>query len=187
MREIKRIFIHCTAGSQKQTLNQLLQEFKAKGWKSPGYHYVIGPSGQLWNILPEDKVSNGVQGYNSTAINIAYIGGIDSKGRAVDNRTTPQREAMRQLLEELKKKYPNAQIMGHRDIWGKDPKNWKKQCPCFDAASEYKFLSSAGSEGTSIAEEEYKDIGKPKIQYKNCVTDYVSKYLDSVLDLRPWK
>lgn len=27
--------------------------------------------------------------------------------------------------------------MGHRDIWGKDPKKWQKWCPCFDAESEY--------------------------------------------------
>ena len=27
--------------------------------------------------------------------------------------------------------------MGHRDIWGKNPSNWKKQCPCFDAEAEY--------------------------------------------------
>ena len=27
--------------------------------------------------------------------------------------------------------------MGHRDIWGKDPKKWQKWCPCFDAEAEY--------------------------------------------------
>ena len=30
--------------------------------------------------------------------------------------------------------------MGHRDIWGKNPAKWKKQCPCFDAEKEYAFL-----------------------------------------------
>ena len=137
MRDIKRIFVHCTAGSQKQTKNDLLREFKAKGWSAPGYHYVVFPDGKVEQLLAEDKVSNGVQGYNSTAINVAYVGGIGANGRATDNRTDAQKIALEKLLQTLKIKYPNAHIMGHRDIWGKNPANWKKQCPCFDAEAEY--------------------------------------------------
>lgn len=29
-------------------------------------------------------------------------------------------------------RYPDAEILGHRDIWGSNPKNWHKQCPCFN-------------------------------------------------------
>ena len=32
--------------------------------------------------------------------------------------------------------------MGHRDIWGKDSKKWKKWCPCFDAEQEYKDINN---------------------------------------------
>ena len=91
-------------------------------------------------MLPVEMVSNGVKGYNSTAINIAYVGGIDSNGKAVDNRTQEQKDAMVTLLKQLKKKYPNAVIMGHRDIWGADKSKWKKMCPCFNAKVEYKNL-----------------------------------------------
>lgn len=137
MREIKRIFVHCTAGSQKTTLKQLENEFKIKGWKNPGYHYVVFPDGRIEQMLDESKVSNGVQGYNSTSINVAYVGGVDSKLKPVDNRTEAQKEALVALLSELKQRYPSAHIMGHRDIWGKDSKKWKKWCPCFDAEEEY--------------------------------------------------
>lgn len=137
MRDIRRIFIHCTAGSQKQTNDDLLREFKAKGWSAPGYHYVVFPDGKVEQLLAEDKVSNGVQGYNSTAINVAYVGGIDNKGAAVDNRTDSQKDALSKLVQSLKLKYPNAHVLGHRDIWGKNPVKWKKQCPCFDAEKEY--------------------------------------------------
>lgn len=140
MRNIKYIFVHCTAGNQKQTKQDLLNEFKAKGWKNPGYHYVIFADGHIEQLLSENKVSNGVQGLNSISINVAYVGGIDSKGKAMDNRTEQQKETLIKILTELKSKYPNAIIMGHRDIWGDDPKNWKKQCPCFDAKTEYKDL-----------------------------------------------
>lgn len=94
------------------------------------------------SLLAEDKVSNGVQGFNSTAINIAYVGGINSYGKPEDNRTEAQKLALANLLKELKTRYPNAHIMGHRDIWGKNPAKWKKQCPCFDAEEEYAGLDN---------------------------------------------
>lgn len=92
------------------------------------------------SLLAEEKVSNGVKGYNSTAINIAYVGGIDKQGRPVDNRTQAQKDALIDLLIYLKQQYPNAKILGHRDIWGKDKSKWLKYCPCFDAEEEYKHI-----------------------------------------------
>ena len=142
MRDIQRIFIHCRAWSQKQTLKNLLNEFKAKGWSNPGYHYVVFPNGKVEQLLSEEKVSNGVQGYNSTSINVAYVGGINQYGKPEDNRTEAQKVALGNLLKELKTRYPNAHIMGHRDIWGKNPAKWKKQCPCFDAEEEYAGLDN---------------------------------------------
>lgn len=136
-REIKRIFVHCTAGSQRQTIADLLAEFKRNGWKNPGYHYVIDVNGGVHELLSIDKVSNGVYGYNSTAINVAYMGGIDSKGKPIDNRTAAQKDALVLLLHKLHLQFPKATIMGHRDIWGSDKSKWKKMCPCFDAKTEY--------------------------------------------------
>ena len=94
MRSIKRIFVHCTAGSQRQTVNDLLAEFKRKGWKHPGYHYVVQADGKITQLLGEQFVSNGVKGYNSTAVNVAYMGGIDAQGNAVDNRTPEQKASL---------------------------------------------------------------------------------------------
>lgn len=147
MRTIERIFVHCTAGSQKATVEDLKREFKAKGWKNPGYHYVVMPSGRVENLLSEENVSNGVQGYNSTSINVAYIGGIDRNGKAVDNRTPEQKKSLISVLSELKQKYPDAVILGHRDVSPDINKNgivdpWEriKECPCFNAKEEYKNL-----------------------------------------------
>ena len=41
MRAIKYIAVHCTASSQHTTIKELQQEFRRKGWKNPGYHYVV--------------------------------------------------------------------------------------------------------------------------------------------------
>ena len=147
MRDIKRIFIHCTAGSQKQTVTDLLAEFKRKGWRNPGYHVVITPDGECNQLLDYDKVSNGVKAYNSTAINVAYVGGIDNNGKSVDNRTAEQKKSLIDLLKVLRKRYPEAQILGHRDISSDTNHNGKvdtweriKDCPCFDAIPEYKDI-----------------------------------------------
>ena len=101
----------------------------------------------MTQLLGEQFVSNGVQGYNSTSINVAYMGGIDANGKAVDNRTEAQKASLVKLLKELRGRYPNAQILGHRDISPDTNHNSKvdsweriKECPCFDAIIEYKNI-----------------------------------------------
>lgn len=147
MRDINIIFVHCTAGNQRQKITDLLAEFRMKGWKNPGYHYVVDADGVTHQLLSVEKVSNGVRGFNAHSINVAYLGGIDSKGRPVDNRTEAQKIELRELLQVLHKQFPKAKIMGHRDISpdvnhnGKvDPNERIKECPCFDALTEYADL-----------------------------------------------
>lgn len=149
-RQITRIFVHCTASLQEEyTDAKLLKEFKDKGWKNPGYHYVVRPDGSIFSCLAEDKVSNGVQGYNSNSLNVAYVGGITkSNTKGIDNRTESQKTALLGLLQVLRNKYPTAYIMGHRDISPDtnnngivDPWERVKQCPCFDATTEYASLN----------------------------------------------
>lgn len=144
MRNINYIAVHCTASHQSMTIEGLKQEFKRKGWVNPGYHYVVSPDGKITQLLDEDKVSNGVKGFNSVSINVAYIGGIDTNGKATDNRTDAQKASLRSLLKMLHKKYPTAVIQGHRDFspdLNKDgkitPNEWMKACPCFNAKEEY--------------------------------------------------
>lgn len=147
MRQIERIFIHCTAGNQNATVNDLMREFKAKGWRNPGYGYLILANGAIHQLLPDSEISNGVRGYNSTSINVAYTGGIDGNGKAVDNRTEKQKKSLILLLKVLRKRYPKAKIMGHRDISPDKNRNgrvdtWErvKECPCFDAMAEYRDI-----------------------------------------------
>ena len=88
MRRITRIFVHCTATYQENTTEKTLRdEFKRKGWKNPGYHYVVKTDGNIIVMHPEDKVANGVANYNAHSIHVAWIGGIDkSHSNGIDNR-----------------------------------------------------------------------------------------------------
>ena len=146
-RNIKYIAVHCTAGSQRTTIPDLPAALQSRGFKAPGYHYVISADGIIHQLLSEDQVSNGVKGFNSVSINVAYIGGVISQEgvlKSVDNRTTEQKASLRTLLGALKKRYPQAVIQGHRDFSPDtngngviDPWERIKDCPCFDAKVEY--------------------------------------------------
>ncbi len=148
MRTIKYIAVHCTAGNQMEPIAQLLDYFKkVRKWSVPGYHYVIKADGEIVNILPIEKVSNGVAGFNHEIINVAYLGGIDKLGKAIDNRTPQQKASLVKLLTELKKTFKKAVIQGHRDFSPDldhdgqiESFEWIKICPCFDAKKEYEKI-----------------------------------------------
>lgn len=161
MRTITRIFVHCTASWQLTTTEaSLRKEFRDKGWKKPGYHYVIFPDGHILQMLDESEVANGVKNYNKNSIHVAWVGGIEwkmeggkpvNKILSVDNRTEEQKLALFDLLTKLKLRYRNAQIMGHRDISPDlnhngvvDPWERIKDCPCFEAMIEYMDINKIG-------------------------------------------
>jgi N-acetylmuramoyl-L-alanine amidase len=135
MRKVNRIVLHCTATPQTTTIASIQKYWKEeKGWKSPGYHFIILPDGEAVNLLPIDKVSNGVAGHNANSIHISYIGGIDPKGKALDNRTDAQKATQIRLIKEMLVLYPDAEVCGHRDFLIPGTAKWK-DCPSFDAKS----------------------------------------------------
>lgn len=145
MRDIKYIVVHCTAGRDTQTVEQVKATFKARGWKNPGYHYLIDRNGHIHNLLDENGVANGAQGYNQNGVHISWIGGVDANLKPVDNRTVVQKIMLKTLVKRMMKKYPKAKVCGHRDLSpdlnrdGKiTPNEWTKVCPCFDVREEYK-------------------------------------------------
>lgn len=140
-RQIKHIFVHCTATLPTATVESIQQGWRSIGWKNPGYHYIIKADGTIVSLQPEDKAANGVKGYNAHAIHVAYIGGLRMlNGTKIyeDTRTLEQMAGLRQILRELRGRYPKAIILGHRSVWGEyTPEKWHKQCPCFNALKAY--------------------------------------------------
>ena len=140
MRNIKYIVIHCTAGSAQQKTSDIISYWKNKlGWNKYGYHYLISADGSEENLTPIEQPSNGVKGYNESSIHVCYKGGWNG----TDTRTDAQKATLKNRVAQLKKKFPSAQIVGHRDLSpdlngdGKiTPNEWVKLCPCFDVKSE---------------------------------------------------
>ena len=67
------------------------------------------------------------------SVGVAYVGGLDTKGNPKDTRTDAQKRSMLSLLTDLRRRYPEAKIYGHRDFAA-------KACPCFGATKEYAHL-----------------------------------------------
>ena len=146
MRQIKYIVVHCTATPVDTSVESILRYWReVKEWKNPGYHFIVMRNGAIRQLLPIDKIANGVAGHNYSSIHISYIGGIDEKGRSLDNRTEAQKEALWKKLKTLKKMFPAAKIQGHRDFEGVT-----KACPSFNAKSEYCSLSFDAAKEYSI-------------------------------------
>lgn len=147
-RKIKYLVVHCTASPQAQKVEAIVAYWKnVLKWHDPGYHVIILPTGEAVELLPIDKPSNGVKGFNANSINISYIGGVDNHGKAVDNRTPEQKTTILRYLKKWKAMFPDAVIQGHRDFSpdkngnGRvDPWERIKECPSFEAKTEYKDL-----------------------------------------------
>lgn len=128
-RNVKYIVIHCTATQPETTIESITRYWReVKKWgNTPGYHYIIKNNGEVVKLLDESKNSYGVYAHNSECISISYIGGIDRNGKAADTRSVAQIRAMYAKIQELKERYPNAEVRGHRDF-----SNVNKACPSFD-------------------------------------------------------
>ena len=133
MRTITLIIVHCSANRAGSALRMadIDSYHRSLGWIGCGYHYVIPTDGTIEPGRPEEMVGAHCKNHNRHSIGVCYIGGLSKDGKPADTRTDAQRIALRNLLEQLHRRYPDALIVGHRDL---DP---QKVCPCFDVANEY--------------------------------------------------
>ena len=136
MRTITLIIIHCSAVRPDQTSSAAQIDswhHKDNHWKlGIGYHYVIRRDGTIEPGRPEWMVGAHCVNHNAHSIGVCYEGGLDIRGQPADTRTPAQKAAMRQLLEDLHRRYPRALIVGHRDL------NPLKACPGYEGvAKEY--------------------------------------------------
>ena len=128
-RRIDLIVIHCSAtrATQRYTVDDCRRDHRARGFADIGYHYYITQDGVVHRGRQLYQVGAHATGYNRHSIGICYEGGLDIRGQPADTRTLAQKETLQRLLERLKEDYPEARVVGHRDLPGV-----KKACPCFE-------------------------------------------------------
>jgi len=136
MRKIDYIVIHCTAGPKNQTVESIRHWWhthpQGPKWRNPGYHYIILGDGSIAKIADISQITNGVAGFNSNSVHIAYTGGMHQ-----DDRTEAQKagilDCIYMVISQLGYK---PKIQGHRDF-----PNVKKSCPQFNAIPEYQWIT----------------------------------------------
>lgn len=82
-----------------------------KGWGDIGYHYFIEQKGEVKVGRPENKIGAHCYGWNNESLGICLAGNF-----SIQYPTRKQEISLFELLENLKKKYPEAEISHHRDF-----------------------------------------------------------------------
>jgi len=138
------LVVHCSATRPTQDIavRDITQWHIQRGFDTVGYHYVIRRNGEVERGRPENAVGAHVRGHNVNSIGICLAGGVDNAGKPANNFTAAQFVALHQLLDELRKRYPEARVLGHRDLSPDrngdgviSPNEFIKACPSFDVAT----------------------------------------------------
>lgn len=130
IKSVDYLVVHCSATRASQDIGakDIDRWHREKGWFAIGYHYVIRRSGAIEKGRPDDQPGAHAVGYNHLSLGICLAGGVAADGKTAEqNFTSEQYAALAGLLKKLKARYPNATVLGHRDLPGVH-----KACPSFD-------------------------------------------------------
>jgi len=136
---VKWIVIHYSATPIESDFSSadIDEIHRRRGFREIGYHKYIRKSGLVEKGRDLDQPGRFEQGAhslgeNDVSIGICYEGGVYASDldTGLDTRTDAQKESMIRVIDELLQRYPNAEVIGHRDMPGA-----ATQCPGFDAAA----------------------------------------------------
>ena len=121
MRKIDYIVVHYTATytEKNPTIAEITAWHKKAGFNTIGYHYYIDRTAKRFSGRPEAQVGAHVRGHNSKSIGVCWAGGLEHQtgGNKGHWNITPAQEAeLVKLIKELKTRYPNARVVGHRNL-----------------------------------------------------------------------
>jgi N-acetyl-anhydromuramyl-L-alanine amidase AmpD len=84
----------------------------ANGWAGIGYHFFVTKEGLIYEGRPLNTIGAQIAGHNSRGIGICVEGNYELEQHLPE----AQYKAVQELLDYLKTIYPNAELVGHRDI-----------------------------------------------------------------------
>ena len=108
-----------------------------EGAPAIAYHYVVEKDGKVYHTNKDRYLTWHVYGRNTYSIGILVVGNFDAEGhKGTDTVTISQKISLRLLLDWLKKKYPDAEVVGHCEIALKS--HPKPYCPGTELMEEVK-------------------------------------------------
>lgn len=142
MRHINLIVIHCTAtrNGVPVSVQTVDQWHRARGFSGIGYHYLIQPDGTVDQGRLEEQMGAHAKGFNLHSIGVCLVGGTGGPDRQNPGQFTEAAwESLRIAVQDLMDRYPDAQVVGHRDLSPDldgdgqvEPHEWIKLCPAFE-------------------------------------------------------
>lgn len=131
------IILHCSAtpAGEDYTVADITRWHRERGFRTIGYHYVIYRDGSVHKGRTETETGAHCRGHNNRSIGICYIGGCPPRSagnwnrQCLDTRTAAQKESIRMLVRDIRRRRGPLPVYGHRDFAA-------KPCPGFDAGKE---------------------------------------------------
>lgn len=107
---VRYIVLHHAVGDL--TAADVHRIHRGKGWAGIGYHYYIELDGDVHRGRPEAKVGAHVNEHNTEALGVCFSGDYEVR------RTMPAKQLAsgRELVADLRRRYPKAKVLGHRDV-----------------------------------------------------------------------
>ena len=131
LRAVNYLVVHCAATRPSMDIGAawIRSMHRRAGWLDIGYHFVIKRDGTVEPGRPTDRPGAHARGFNHLSLGICLAGGVSESDvkKPENNFTEAQFVALRSLLKAMKETYPDAIILGHRDL-----PNVAKACPSFD-------------------------------------------------------
>ena len=144
--KITHIVIHYSATypDQEATAAVVDRWHRDRGFRKIGYHYFIRRDGTKETGRQETERGAHVAKQNTGKIGVCWAGGLERSqpGIGVNNMTAAQKATLVTLINELLTRYPNAKVVGHRDLAA-------TQCPGFDVGKWW-YGKSDNAVGTAI-------------------------------------
>ena len=129
MRTIDTIFVHYTATppGMNLTMSRIREWHVERGFNREGYHFLVRRDLVVEEGRPLSMVGAHVAGHNARSIGVAWEGGIERSNPNVGlaNFAPGQEDKLLEVIRDLKKRFPHAKVLGHRDVAA-------TQCPGFD-------------------------------------------------------
>ena len=152
------------ADSMKCTAQDVDRWHKNRGWAGIGYHFFVRKNGEIYRGRPINTIGAHVSGANSNSIGICAEGDYSVETKMPD----AQKIAIAELLDYLKSNfYPNAKIVGHRDIGS-------SQCPGYyyplKELQNYKSVINK-NESEELTMTQYEELKKEIADLKTKVSE----------------
>ena len=116
--EVNRIIVSATMTMpDEDALKDLMIEKVEHSPEGLGCHFILLRDGEIITPVADDERSNWFNRYGRSAIIIVIEGGLDDQAQIANNYYPAQVNALKGIVKAMKKKYTNAQLTLHHELF----------------------------------------------------------------------